>query len=91
MVPAFRPLRAGFRDVRVRNDQGDSYPIPSAFAGDAGDTCGGSDVERTPLDDHRIIAGFHAHGWPSGDLVGHAVFDLENGRVTRLSLEGVAQ
>jgi hypothetical protein len=35
----------------------------------------------------QIIAGFHAHGWPSGDLVGHATFDLENGRVVHLRLE----
>jgi hypothetical protein len=36
-----------------------------------------------------IIAGFHAHGWPAGDIVGHAIFELTNGRVAHLKLEGI--
>ena len=38
-------------------------------------------------DKSRIIAGFHGHGWPTGDIVGHAIFDLADGRVVHLTLE----
>ena len=38
-------------------------------------------------DQSRIIAGFHGHGWPAGDIVGHAIFELSNGRVVHLKLE----
>ena len=38
-------------------------------------------------DRSRIIAGFHGHGWPAGDIVGHAIFDLSDGRVVRLKLD----
>lgn len=34
----------------------------------------------------RIVAGFHGHGWPGGEVVGHAIFELEGGQVVRLTL-----